>query len=180
MCACFKKLVTFDPLSSCRTPCRNWKRRKGRKRRSGWRSRGKGGRGTKSGSARGSAATAKKRRKGRGRGTRSASGTEIATGSARGIASARGRRSGSARGSGRGVETSARVAADRERGLEMIRNETGKKMRKTSTNGGDLRGGCATRRQLTKNALKTGRSVRGRKLATTAKKQSGTTRGVEK
>lgn len=88
---------------------RNWRRKKERRKRSVWRSRGKGERGTKSGSARGSAATARKRRKGRERGTRSGKETEIATANGREIANGRGRRS--AR--GRGVETSVKVAADR-------------------------------------------------------------------
>lgn len=111
------------------------------------RSRGKGERGTKSGSARGSAATVRKRRKGRGK----RSGKEIETANGSGIVNGRGRRS--ARGSARGreVETSAKVAADRERELEKIKNETVKKMRKTCTNGGDLRGGLETKKLLTKN-----------------------------
>lgn len=37
-----------------------------------------------------------------------------------------------------------------ERGQERIKNEIVKKMRRTSMNGGDLKGGFETRRQLTK------------------------------
>lgn len=91
--------------------------------------------------------TARKRRKGRERGTRSGKETETVIATARGIANGRGRK----RGSVRGVEMSVKIAADRERGLEKIKNETERKMRRTSTNAGDLRGGSETRRPPTKN-----------------------------
>lgn len=112
---CFYSFSNNNPLSLffLLGSCRNWRRKKERKKRSDWSSRGKEERETKSGSGRESAATAKKRRKGRGRGTRSGKETEIAT--VNGNENVNGKRRRSERGSGRGkgVETSVKVAADR-------------------------------------------------------------------
>ncbi len=88
--------------------CRNWRRKKERRKRSDWRSRGKGERGTKSESARGNAATARKRRKGRGK----RSGKETETVNGREIANGRGRRSERESARERGVETSVKDAVN--------------------------------------------------------------------
>lgn len=165
------------PPPFCRSSCRSWRRRKERRRRSGWRSRRSGGRGTRSGSARGSGATARRRRRGSERGTRSASGTGTGTGTA--SASERGPRS--ARGSARGprVGTSARPAASpgrvgatldapppfhregnkdeswsglslTERGPETTRSEIATRTRRTCTSAAAWRGGSETRRLPTR------------------------------
>lgn len=81
--------------------CRNWKRKKARRKRSDWSWRERGGRETKSGSERGSAATVRKRRRGSERKKRS--GTENVN--VREIENVKRLRS------GRGVETSVKLAA---------------------------------------------------------------------
>lgn len=108
---CFNKLTLY-PLFFLLGSCRNWRRKKERKRRSGWSSRGKGERGTKSGSVKGSAETVKKRRKGRGRGTRSGKETETGNENGKETGNGRGRRRERGRGRGTGVAMSARTEAD--------------------------------------------------------------------
>lgn len=59
--------------------CRNWKRRRTRRKRNGWSLNGKGGNEKRSASERGSDATARGRRNGRGNGKESANGRETET-----------------------------------------------------------------------------------------------------
>lgn len=129
--------IFLSPLDTCR----NWRRKKERKRRNDWSWREKGEREIRSESARGSDGTARKRRKGRERGTRSGNETEIATVNGRGSENASGRRNESGRGNERGAETPVKTAAGPESAPEKRRNETGKKMKKMCMNDGDWREG---------------------------------------